>query len=66
MPQASTSGLIAVTLVFALTTILTMVGVVLMVLYGVKFMRVEKLEKYTHIIAGATVALSGGVILLGL
>lgn len=64
--QHSVSGLIAVTSVFALTTIITMVGVVLAVNYGVTFLKVEKLEKYTHVIAGATVALSGVLILLGL
>lgn len=64
--QASITGLIAVTVVFALTTIITMVGVVLAVNYGVSFIKVEKLEKYTHVIAGATVALSGGLILMGL
>ncbi len=64
--QASTLGLVAVTSVFALTTIITMVAIVLAVIYGVSFIKVGKLEKYTHVIAGATLALSGGLILLGL
>jgi nickel/cobalt exporter len=64
--QASTAGLIAVTSVFALTTIVTMVSVVLAVNYGVSMVKVEKLEKHTHVIAGATIAFSGGLILLGL
>ncbi|MBN1924424.1 MAG: sulfite exporter TauE/SafE family protein, partial [Prolixibacteraceae bacterium] len=64
--QASTAGLVTVTLVFALTTISTMVGVVLAVNYGVNFIKIKILEKYTHVIAGATIALSGVLILLGL
>jgi ABC-type nickel/cobalt efflux system permease component RcnA len=64
--QASIKGLIAVAVVFALSTILTMVGVVVAVNYSVSFIKVGKLEKYTHAIAGATVTLSGGLILLGL
>jgi len=64
--QASITGLIAVTAVFAFTTITTMLSVVLAVNYGVSFIKVEKLEKYTHVISGATVALSGGLILMGL
>lgn len=43
-----------------------MVCVVLAVNYGVSLIKFEKLEKYTHVIAGATIALSGGLILLGL
>lgn len=64
--QASTMGLIAVTLVFTVTTIVTMLSVVLAVNYGATFIKVGKLEKYTHVIAGSTVALSGILILLGL
>ena len=64
--QASVLGLVAVTGVFALTTITTMVAIVLAVNYGVSFIKVGKLEKYTHVIAGATLALSGALILLGL
>ncbi len=64
--QASILGLIAVTLVFAITTITTMLVIVLATNFGVRFFKVEKLEKYTHVIAGATVALSGLLILLGL
>jgi hypothetical protein len=61
--QASPIGLITVTLVFAFITIITMVGVVLAVNCGISII---KFEKYTHVIAGATIALSGGFILIGL
>ncbi|MBN2610573.1 MAG: sulfite exporter TauE/SafE family protein [Bacteroidales bacterium] len=64
--QASFPGLIAVTVVFALTTTGTMLAVFLLVNYGIAFIKTEKLEKYIHVIAGATIALSGVLILLGL
>lgn len=64
--RASTVGLIAVTLVFAITTIATMLGIVLTIIFGINLFKTEKLEKYTHVIAGSTVALSGMLILFGL
>jgi ABC-type nickel/cobalt efflux system permease component RcnA len=64
--EASTVGLIAVTTTFAVVTIATMLTVVLLVNYGVNFVRVGRLEKYMHVIAGATIALSGVLILIGL
>lgn len=64
--QASIPGLIAVVSVFAVTTIATMLAVVLAANYGISFIKVGKLEKYTHVIAGATIALSGVLILIGL
>jgi nickel/cobalt exporter len=64
--KASTSGLIIVTAVFTIVTIATMLAVVLAVTFGFKFFKTDKLEKYTHEIAGATIALSGVLILIGL
>ena len=64
--QDSVGGLVLVTVVFALTTVFTMLAVVLAVNYGIKFIKVGKLEKYMHVIAGATIALSGILILIGL
>lgn len=64
--KASTMGLIMVTSTFAIVTIATMLTVVLVVNYGFSFIKTGKLEKYTHVIAGATVALSGALILIGL
>lgn len=64
--QASTMGIVIVTSVFGLVTIATMVGVVMAVNYGVTFFKVNKLEKYTQVIAGGTIALSGVLILSGL
>lgn len=64
--EASTIGLLAVTITFAVVTITTMLAIVFAVIYGVSFIKVSRLEKYTHVIAGATIALSGLLILAGL
>ncbi len=58
----SMSGLVLVTIVFGLSTILTMLTVVLVGIYGVNFIPLGKLEKYTHAIAGLIIFLSGGAI----
>jgi nickel/cobalt transporter (NicO) family protein len=55
----STLGLVVVTSVFAITTIATMLTIVLVSLYGIKFISMGKIEKYTHAIAGATILLCG-------
>ena len=61
------SGLILVTSVFAIVTILTMLTVVIIGYYGVSFINLGKLEKYTHALAGATIMLSGlAIMFLGL
>jgi nickel/cobalt transporter (NicO) family protein len=48
-----------VTLVFGIVTILTMLGMVTLGLYGYKLIRFEKLEKHIHVIAGATIFICG-------
>jgi sulfite exporter TauE/SafE len=64
--KASIMGVIAVTSVFTIVTLSTMLAIVLAANYGISFIKMEKLEKYTHSIAGATITLSGVLILLGL
>jgi sulfite exporter TauE/SafE len=65
--QNSTWGVAQVSIVFGLITILTMLTLVLLASYGLKFVRLGKLERYTHAIAGATILLSGiGILFLGL
>lgn len=63
--QSSVLGLIAVVSVFAITTLATMIAMVFVLTYGTSFLKLEFLHKYTHIIAGFTILLSGGLILLG-
>jgi sulfite exporter TauE/SafE len=63
----SASGVIMVALVFGLVTILTMIGIVLLAIYGISFLPLGKLERYMHIIAGGTILISGiGIKFLGL
>lgn len=64
--QHSTIGILSVTLVFGITTLATMTTMVLLLNFGVSFINIGKLERYTHAIAGGTIALSGILILLGL
>jgi ABC-type nickel/cobalt efflux system permease component RcnA len=65
--QASTWGIIQVSLIFGLVTIATMLSLVLLATFGLNFVRLGKLEKYVHVIAGATIMLSGiGILFLGL
>ncbi len=50
-----------------LITMLTMLALVLLASYGLKFVRLGKMERYTHAIAGATILLSGiAILFLGL
>ena len=65
--ENNTMGLLVVTGVFALVTIITMLTVVAVASYGISFLPLGKLEKYTHALAGGTILLSGiGIIFLGL
>jgi len=65
--ENSLSGLILVTAVFGTVTIATMLGLVLLSVAGVSFVRLAWLQRYSHAIAGATILLCGVAIeLLGL
>ncbi|WP_243348337.1 sulfite exporter TauE/SafE family protein [Parabacteroides sp. FAFU027] len=57
--QHNMMGVAWVTSVFGLVTILTMTSLVVLMTFGVKFLHFQKLEKYTHALAGATIFLSG-------
>lgn len=60
-------GVLLVASVFALATIGTMLGVVLISAWGFKFINLNRAERFSHALAGATVCLSGLAIqLLGL
>ncbi len=52
-------GLVLVTGVFGVVTIMTMLGVVLISYQGVKLLPIRRLERYTHALAGATICLCG-------
>jgi threonine/homoserine/homoserine lactone efflux protein len=56
-----------VTGVFGVVTIVTMLSVVLLTRAGVSLIRLPRLERFVHVIAGATICLCGLAIeLLGL
>ncbi len=61
------SGVLAVTLVFGLVTLLTMMLAVAIALKGLKSLPTQKLEPYGHAIAGSTLLFCGvGIVALGL
>ncbi len=65
--QSSSWGVAQVSIVFGLVTMLTMLALVLLASYGLKFVKLGKMERYTHVIAGATILLSGiAILFLGL
>ncbi len=60
-------GVIFVTGLFALVTILTMISIVLLTSFGVNLVHVGRLERYSHALAGFMICLSGlGIVFLGL
>jgi len=60
-------GVASVTAAFGLTTIGTMLSIVLVSAYGIGFVHLSRLERYTHAMAGGTIVLCGLAIeLLGL
>ncbi len=65
--KESLSGVLAVTLVFGLVTVLTMILAVSAALMGLKTIPTRRLEPYGHAIAGSTLLFCGlGIVLLGL
>lgn len=63
----STAGIVEVVLVFSLVTILTMITVVVLASYGLRFVRLGGLDKYMHALAGGMILLCGlAILLLGL
>ncbi|MCD4696654.1 MAG: sulfite exporter TauE/SafE family protein [Bacteroidales bacterium] len=64
--ETSTSGMVFIAVIFGIVTITTMLAVVLIATFGVNFVKLGKLERYSHALAGAIVFLSGVAIVLGL
>lgn len=64
--KLSIFGIVMVSLVFSLTTIITMMVVVYLLTKGYKLLKLGKLERYTHAIAGLIVLLAGLGIIFGL
>ncbi len=64
--QNSTSGMFYIAGVFSVVTIATMLLVVLIATFGLNMIRMGKVERWSHAMAGAIVLLSGLAILGGL
>lgn len=63
----SWAGVAAVTSVFGVVTISTMLATVLLSLYGVRLLDLSRLERYAHALAGFAITMCGvGVVFLGL
>jgi sulfite exporter TauE/SafE len=54
-----TNGIVAVSLLFSITTVLTMCTAVTVGYYGLKVLPTAKIDRFMHVIAGATICLSG-------
>ncbi len=57
--KSSIAGGLMVSLVFAVTTMATMLGIVLFGCWGLAYVRLERFERFTHAVAGATICLCG-------
>ena len=57
--QQSVLGVVGVTAVFGIVTIATMTTIVLLMSTGMRFVKLDKLEKYTHALAGSAIFFSG-------
>jgi len=57
--KGDTFGLLLVTAIFGGVTILTMLSIVLVTSFGLNFLPMGKLERYSHAIAGGTILLCG-------
>jgi ABC-type nickel/cobalt efflux system permease component RcnA len=62
----STAGLWLVTAVFSITTISTMLGMVLLLQRGIQFLPMQRLERFSHAMAGFVVLSCGLAVKLGL
>jgi nickel/cobalt exporter len=65
--RESLAGVMAVTLVFGMVTVLTMLATVAIALKGLEKVRLRPLERYAHALAGGTVLACGlAIVFLGL
>ena len=60
--KGSVWDVVLVTAVFTAVTLLTMMTVVLISAFGVSFLPMNRMERYSHAIAGATIFLCGASI----
>ena len=64
--QESLAGVVWVTVVFGVVTVLTMLGTVLGATFGIERLPLAHLERYSHALAGGAICLCGvGILFLG-
>ncbi|HEX2935172.1 MAG TPA: sulfite exporter TauE/SafE family protein [Bacteroidales bacterium] len=65
--QQSMTGVVWVSIVFTIATLITMLTIIMLSLRGLSSVRLGFAERYTHAIAGATICLCGlAIVFLGL
>ena len=65
--RQNSMGVVTVAVVFSITTIITMIGMVLLPLFGLKMLPMKFLERYMHAVAGFTIFICGvGIEFMGL
>lgn len=57
--ELSVTGIILVTTVFGAATIATMLAAVMISVYGISFVKLNRFEKYSHALAGGIIVMSG-------
>jgi len=57
--ESNISGAVLVSVLFSVTTIATMMGVVLVFKLGLNNINLKPIEKYSHLIAGSMILFSG-------
>ena len=64
--EANTFAIIAVVAAFSFATIFTMVASVMLIVYGMNFVKLPDLHRFSHAIAGSAVLLCGVLVKFGL
>lgn len=65
--KSSILGLVLVAGIFGLVTIATMTCIVVATTFGISFLPLQRMERYTHALAGATICMCGlAIVFLGL
>ena len=57
--QENAFGVAVVAIIFGFVTVTTMLTLVMLAYYGISFISLGKLERYTHAFAGAAIFMSG-------
>ncbi len=64
--QFNFGGMVLVAIAFSVTTVVTMLGMVLLLRKGISFIPLARMERFSHALAGITILISGLMIQVGL